>query len=114
MFDELVRQARRLLSSKSNGGKQVPKLTDRLHTYKQVLFAICIALVLGYSQFRDHFDCQGVEGVDKGLDKKSLTNFCLTNGTTTITQKHPHNKNRYVSVSSSSGLFVQLNQAAFN
>jgi hypothetical protein len=79
MFDEFVREARRLFSSKSNGGKQVSSLTDRLHTQKLVLLALAIVLLLGYSQFREHFKCQGVDGIDERV----ITNFCLINGTTT-------------------------------
>lgn len=80
MFDQFVKQALRLFSSKSNAGKQVPKLTDQLHTLKQVLLALAIVLVLGYSQFRDHFRCQAVSGVKEEV----VTNFCLMNGTSTV------------------------------
>jgi hypothetical protein len=93
MFDEFVKQARRLFSSRSNGGKQVPITTDRLHTQKQVLLALAIVLLLGYSQFRDHFVCQGIEGVDK----KIVTDFCLINGTTTVLNRNESNNNALVS-----------------
>ena len=84
MFDEFVKEARRLFSSKSNGGKQVPTLTNRLHTQKQVLLAISIVLLIGHAQFRDHFLCQGIDGVKAEI----ATNFCLINGTTTVLNKN--------------------------
>lgn len=83
MFDEFVKQARQIFSSKKNAGKLVRSVTDRLHYYKQILLAVCIVILLGYSQFRDHFDCQ----VSDKLDKKRLNNFCWTNGTTTLDLK---------------------------
>lgn len=86
MLDELVKQVRRLFSSKSNGSRLVFNPTDRLHYYKQILLAISIVLLLGYSQFRAHFECQGV---DKGLNSETLTNFCWINGTTTLHSKDP-------------------------
>lgn len=79
MLDEAVRQVRRLFSSKTNSGKLVYKLTDKLHFYKQVLLATSIILLLGYSQFRDHFDCQ-----NKISREVSLKSICWINGTTTI------------------------------
>lgn len=81
MFEELVRQARRLFSTKNNGGKQVRQLTDRLHAYKQVVIALSLILLLGYSQFREHIRCRGYSDQ---LDWKTLTDFCLINGTTTV------------------------------
>lgn len=80
MFDEFVKQFKRLFSSKCNGGKLVYNLSDKLHYYKQILLAIGIILLLGYSQFRAHFECQGSDRVDS----KTLTNFCWINGTTTV------------------------------
>lgn len=80
MFEELMKQVRRLFSSKINGGKLVYKLTDRLHYYKQTLLALSLVLLLGYSNFRDHFKCQGSGSVDG----KTTTTFCLINGTTTL------------------------------
>lgn len=80
MFDDLVKQVRRLFSSKNNAGKLVYKLTDRLHGYKLGLLALCIVLLLGHSQFRTHFHCHGAEK----YDTKLLDNFCWTNGTSTV------------------------------
>lgn len=80
MFEELVNQAKRLFSSKRNAGKLVYNLTDKLHYYKQLLLATSIVLLLGYSQFRAHFLCQGSDRVDK----ITLTNLCWINGTTTV------------------------------
>lgn len=80
MFDEFVKQVRRLFSSKNNAGKLVYKLTDRLHGYKLSLLALSIVLLIGHSQFRAHFYCVG----DKNYDAKLLNNFCWINGTTTI------------------------------
>lgn len=80
MLDELVKQVRRLFSSKNNGGKQVPQLTDRFHTHKQVLMALSLAILLGYSRSRNLFACEAV----KGIDLETLTDFCLTNGTSTV------------------------------
>lgn len=83
MIDALVDQVRRLFSSKNNGGRLVFKLTDRLHHYKQVLLATSIVLLLGYAQFRPHFQCEGLEKVNE----KTLTNFCWINGTHTLDLK---------------------------
>lgn len=87
MFNEFVKEARRLFSSKSNGGKQVPTWTNRLHLHKQVLIALSIVLLIGHSQFRDHFVCQGIQGADQ----KVTTNFCLINGTTTVLNSNESN-----------------------
>jgi len=80
MLDQFVGQVRRLFSSKNNPGKQVPKLTDKLHSYKLAILALSIVFLIGYRQFRDHFSCQGIRGVDKS----EITNFCITNGTSTV------------------------------
>lgn len=80
MFDEFVSQIKKLFSSKCNGGKLIYNLTDKLHYYKQILLALSIVLLLGYSQFRDHFLCQGTDRVDR----KIVTNLCWINGTTTL------------------------------
>lgn len=84
MIDDLVKQvlagARRLFSSKSNCGKQVSRLTERLHTLKQVVVAMAIMFILGYSQFRSHFKCRP----NGNLDSKEATDFCLINGTATV------------------------------
>lgn len=80
MFDELAKQAGRLFSSKRNAGKQVAKLTDRLHSVKQLVVALSIVLLMGYSKFRDDFKCQPAPGVAE----KITSNFCWANGTTTV------------------------------
>lgn len=86
MLDQFVLQVRRLFSSRTNNGRLVYNITDRLHYYKQVIFGASIVLLLGYSQFRSHFDCQGVAG----LDKKTLGAFCWINGTTTFDTQAKH------------------------
>ena len=80
----LIKQAQRLFSSKKNGGKLVYKLTDRLHCYKQNLIFLSIALLLGYSQFRTHFECTTTNPY---LSKKDVTSFCWINGTYTLNLK---------------------------
>lgn len=80
MLDELVGQVKRLFSSKKNAARLVLNQTDRIHHYKLILVAFCIALLVGYTQFRPHFKCQGIENVSD----KDLTNFCWINGTITI------------------------------
>lgn len=86
MLEQFVLQVKRLFSSKTNSGRLVYNITDRLHYYKQVIFGASIVLLLGYSQFRSHFDCQGVEKTDKKL----MGTFCWINGTTTFDVQAKH------------------------
>lgn len=86
MLNQFILQVRRLFSSKTNSGKIIYNLTDRLHYYKQVILGASIVLLLGYSQFRPHFECQGIEV----LDKKTLGPFCWINGTTTFDLQAKH------------------------
>lgn len=80
MLDELVKQVRRLFSSKNNGGRLVYNLTDWFHFITQTVLALSIILVTGYGQFREHMKCQGSDKIDS----KTVTNHCWTNGTTTF------------------------------
>lgn len=86
MLNQFILQVKRLFSSKTNSGKLVYNLTDRLHYYKQVILGTSMILLLGYSQFRAHFECQGVGGIDKKL----LGTFCWINGTTTFDTQTKH------------------------
>lgn len=106
LLEDLTSQVSRLFSSKSNGSKLVYKLTDRLHYYKQVLLALSIVLLLGYSQFREHFHCQGVEG----LPKETMKIFCWTNGTTTLNKRQGYSFDRSDRLAPHSGIHFQNDQ----
>lgn len=102
MLDEFIKQAKRLFSSKSNGANLIYSTTDKLHKYKLILLAVSIGLLLGYSQFRPHFNCQNS---DTKIDVKALDAFCWINGTTTLDlvdpndpQKSSQEENNSVSV----------------
>lgn len=105
MFGQFVSQVQRLFSSKKNGGKLIHSTTNRLHGYKQVLLAICIVFLLGYSQFREHFQCAAADGIDK----KQMTNFCWANGTSTVLTKKQPPKQAYLK--SNGGKQVHQNQS---
>ena len=79
-LESLTSQVTRLYSSKTNPGKQVAKLTNQLHTLKQVVVAFAIVLLIGQANFRSDFRCEAAGSVDW----KSMTDFCLLNGTTTV------------------------------
>lgn len=80
MIKSLTAQISRLFSSKKNGGKQVSNWPNRLHMFKLVWLASLITVILGMKQFRADFYC--LQDSEKKSDK--YTNFCLTNGTTTV------------------------------
>lgn len=94
MLEEFVKQCKRIFSSKSNNGKFAHPLTYQLHYYKILLLAASIVLVLGYSQFREHFNCQSLDQ----MDKKATTNWCWINGTTTIDIPNPSSGDSAVSI----------------
>lgn len=80
IFEEFLKQTQKLFSSKQNAGKLVYNLADRLHLWKLLLLGLSLVLLVGYSQFRSNFECQGSDQVHR----KDLTNFCWVNGTTTL------------------------------
>lgn len=102
MFDEFVKQCKRIFSSKTNNGKLAHPLTYQLHYYKVLLLAGSIVVLLGYSQFREHFQCQS----RNEINEKALTNFCWLNGTTTI---NDHSVNDDASSVSIFNLYYDIN-----
>lgn len=79
-IEDFVKRAQLLFSAKSNRGKLVANPIDRLHYYKQVVIGVGLVLLLGYSRFREDFDCHKFAEITN----KQLINFCWINGTSTI------------------------------
>lgn len=79
-MEELISQTKKLSSSSKNNGKLTQLAITQFHLLKAWLFAITVLVLVGYGQFRQHFDCK-----ERGaLDSTTWNLMCWTNGTTTV------------------------------
>ncbi|KAG9510477.1 hypothetical protein GZH46_00983, partial [Fragariocoptes setiger] len=83
-MDEILSQVKKLFSNKNNS-KLAQPWANRFHRFKMILLIMSITLMIGYRQFRAHFDCNLKPNArGNAYEKSSIDNACWNNGTFTV------------------------------